>query len=104
MNIKHIGTYLMACSLVVVLQPLQGVAQQTSGASTTSAKQTPAERDVQHDFDFEGDPLVVEGSLQQLDHRRSPILRVPIHLIRFSCPNQPHQDTSPRTLSKDRWW
>ena len=53
MNIKHIRTYLMACSLVVVIQPLQGQAQQNSGASTTSAKQTPAERDGQHDFDFE---------------------------------------------------
>jgi hypothetical protein len=53
MNIKHIRTYLMVCSLVVVLQPFQGVAQQNSGASTTSATQTPAERDGQHDFDFE---------------------------------------------------
>jgi hypothetical protein len=53
MNIKHIRAYLMACSLVAVLQPIQGLAQQNSGASTTSAKQTPAERDGQHDFDFE---------------------------------------------------
>ena len=51
MNIKHIRAYLIVYSLVVVLQPVQGVAQQNSGASTTSAKQTPTERDGQHDFD-----------------------------------------------------
>ncbi|SRR6266849_5946002 len=50
MNIKHIRTYVVLCSLVVVLQPLQGVAQQNSGASKTG-QQTPAERDGQHDFD-----------------------------------------------------
>ena len=53
MNIKHLRAYLMVCSLVAILQPLQGLAQQNSGASTTSAKQTPTERDGQHDFDFE---------------------------------------------------
>ncbi len=53
MNIKHIGAYLVVCSLVAVLQPIPGLAQQNSAASTTSAKQTPAERDGQHDFDFE---------------------------------------------------
>jgi hypothetical protein len=51
--LKHIRAYLIVCSLVITLQPVQGVAQQNSGASTTSAKQTPAERDGQHDFDFE---------------------------------------------------
>jgi hypothetical protein len=51
--LKHIRAYLMVCSLVITLQPVQGVAQQNSGASTTSAKQTPVERDGQHDFDFE---------------------------------------------------
>jgi hypothetical protein len=42
-----IRTCLLACSLAVILQPLQGVAQQTSDAQKT------AERDGQHDFDFE---------------------------------------------------
>jgi hypothetical protein len=46
MNVlKHIPPYLLLCSLVVVLQPLLGLAQQ-NGSKT-------AERDGQHDFDFE---------------------------------------------------
>jgi hypothetical protein len=53
MNIKHIRSYLMACSLVVVFQPIQGLAQQNSDASKTSVQHTPTERDGQHDFDFE---------------------------------------------------
>jgi hypothetical protein len=48
MTIKHIRAYLMVCSLVVVLQPLHGLAQQNSDAARTST-----ERDGQHDFDFE---------------------------------------------------
>jgi hypothetical protein len=51
MNIKHIRTYLMACSLVVAFQPLQGPAQQNSDAAKTTVQQTPTERDGQHDFD-----------------------------------------------------
>lgn len=51
--LKHIPTYLLICSLVVLLQPLQGLAQQNSGASRTSVQDTPTERDGQHDFDFE---------------------------------------------------
>ncbi len=31
--LKHIRTYLLVCSLVVILQPLQGLAQQNSDAS-----------------------------------------------------------------------
>jgi hypothetical protein len=42
-----IRTCLLACSLAVILQPLQGLAQQNSDAQKT------AERDRQHDFDFE---------------------------------------------------
>jgi hypothetical protein len=42
MNSRHIRAYLMVCSLVVILRPLQSLAQQP-----------PAERDGQHDFDFE---------------------------------------------------
>ena len=53
MKIKHIRTYLVVYSLVVVLQPLQGLAQQNSEASRTSLQHAPAERDGQHDFDFE---------------------------------------------------
>jgi hypothetical protein len=52
-NIKHIWSYLIVCSLVVVLQPLQGLAQQNSDASKAIVQQASAERDGQHDFDFE---------------------------------------------------
>ena len=41
------------CSLVVVLQPLQGLARQNSDAVKTSVQHTPTERDGQHDLDFE---------------------------------------------------
>jgi hypothetical protein len=51
--LKHLRTCLMVCSLVVVLQPLQGLTQQNSDASKTSVQHTPTERDGQHDFDFE---------------------------------------------------
>jgi hypothetical protein len=50
MNINHIRTYLMACSLVVPFQ-LQGLAQQNADTGKTSVQNTP--RDGQHDFDFE---------------------------------------------------
>jgi hypothetical protein len=53
MNIKHIRTYLMVCSLVVVLQPIQALAQQNPAASKTSVQPTATQRDGQHDFDFE---------------------------------------------------
>jgi len=43
----------MLCSSVVVLQPFQGLAQQNSIAAKTGVQHTPAERDGQHDFDFE---------------------------------------------------
>jgi hypothetical protein len=51
--LKYIRTYLMLCSLVVVLQPLQGLAQENSDAAKTSVQPAPTERDGQHDFDFE---------------------------------------------------
>jgi len=51
--LKHARIYLLGCSLVVALQPLQGFAQSNSGASRTSPQQTLEERDGQHDFDFE---------------------------------------------------
>ena len=49
----NLRTYLLACSLVVILQPLQGRAQQNSDGSKTSLQQAPTERDGQQDFDFE---------------------------------------------------
>jgi hypothetical protein len=39
--------------LIVVLQSAQGLAQQKPEVSSTSVQHTPAERDGQHDFDFE---------------------------------------------------
>jgi hypothetical protein len=49
MNFKPIRTFLTACSLVLVLHPLQSLAQQNSDAAKTVSQ--PAERDGQHDFD-----------------------------------------------------
>src|ERR1700676_297712 len=43
----------LVCSLLVVLQPAQGLAQQNPDVSSTSVQHAPAERDGQHDFDFE---------------------------------------------------
>lgn len=51
MNIKHVRVYLLVCSLVVILQPLRGLAQQNRDASKTSLQHAPTERDGQHDFD-----------------------------------------------------
>src|SRR5260370_28203263 len=51
--LKHIRAYLLLCSLVVVLQPFRGVAQQNSNAAKSSVQQTHEERDGHHDFDFE---------------------------------------------------
>ena len=50
---KHLRTYLLLCGLVVVLQPVQGLAQLNSDASSTNRKQSVKEGDGQHDFDFE---------------------------------------------------
>jgi hypothetical protein len=49
--LKHIRRYLMACSLLLILHPLPGLAQQNSDTASTSV-QPPADRDGQHDFDF----------------------------------------------------
>jgi hypothetical protein len=43
----------MMCSLAVILHSVQGFARQNSQASSKSLQRTPAERDGQHDFDFE---------------------------------------------------
>ena len=53
MNSKQVGICLMVCSLVLALRPSRGIAQQSSAAPTTSATQPLAQRDGQHDFDFE---------------------------------------------------
>ena len=50
--LKHIRTYLLVCSLVVVSQPLQGLAQQNSDAAKTGSPPAITEQDGQHDFDF----------------------------------------------------
>jgi hypothetical protein len=67
MNIKHILTYLMACSLGVSFQPLPGLAQQNSDPPKTSVQRTPTEHDGQHDFDFEIGTWKIH--LKRLDHR-----------------------------------
>jgi len=64
MNIKHIRPYLMLCSLAVVLQPIQGLAQQNSDA----AKAQPEARDGQHDFD----PLIGNWKYH-LKRRQNPL-------------------------------
>ena len=48
--LKHIPLCLLVCSLAVVCPP-DGLAQQNSDAAKTATQ--PAERDGQHDFDFE---------------------------------------------------
>jgi len=53
MDVKHLWNCLLACSLVVLLQTLPGAAKQNSEASKTGNRDDPAERDGQHDFDFE---------------------------------------------------
>jgi hypothetical protein len=51
--LKHGRIYLLACSLVVVSLPLQGFTRQNSDAAKTNVENNAAERDGQHDFDFE---------------------------------------------------
>jgi hypothetical protein len=67
MKIKHIRTYLLACSLVVAFPPLQGLAQQNSDAAKTSVQHPPTQHDGQHDFDFEIGTWKIH--LKRLDHR-----------------------------------
>jgi hypothetical protein len=50
---KHFRARLLLCILIAALQPLQGVAQQSSGKAGTSPQTVPAKRDGQRDFDFE---------------------------------------------------
>lgn len=67
MNIKRILAYLMMCSLVVVLEPLQGPAQQNSDPAKTGSPQAVTLRDGQHDFDFELGTWKIH--LKRLEHR-----------------------------------
>jgi hypothetical protein len=50
---NRLPSFLLLCSLVVILQPLQGFAQEKSAAPGTGLQQTTSLRDGQHDFDFE---------------------------------------------------
>src|SRR5260370_27611188 len=52
-GLKSIRTFLMASTLMVVSQAVQALAPQNPDRSSTSVQHTPAERDGQHDFDFE---------------------------------------------------
>ena len=51
--VRNIRTYLLACSLVVILQPLEELAQQNSKASSARSQPALTDRDGRHDFDFE---------------------------------------------------
>ena len=51
--LKQVRTYLSVLGLVVILHSLQGHAQQNPHRAEASTQTTPAERDGQHDFDFE---------------------------------------------------
>ena len=65
--LKHFRANLIVCSLIVVLQPFQGLAQQNSDAAKTGIQHTPSEHDGQHDFDFEVGTWKIH--LKRLDHR-----------------------------------
>src|SRR5216683_1661902 len=52
-GLKSIRTFLTASTLMAVSQPVQALAPQNPDRSSTSVQHTPAERDGQHDFDFE---------------------------------------------------
>jgi hypothetical protein len=52
-GLKHILTYLLVCSLVVVLWPVSGVSQTNPDAGKAKLQETAPQRDGQHDFDFE---------------------------------------------------
>jgi hypothetical protein len=51
--LKHSWVYLLVCSSVVFLQPSQGLTEQTPSMPNTNVQGAVAERDGQHDFDFE---------------------------------------------------
>jgi hypothetical protein len=49
----HTRTCLLVCCLMIALQPQRGLAKPPPDASKTQAQPTSAQRDGQHDFDFE---------------------------------------------------
>jgi len=51
--LRRIRARLLVCILVVVLQTLQGLAQQNSDAAKTGSQPAVTEQHEQHDFDFE---------------------------------------------------
>jgi hypothetical protein len=66
--LKHIRTYLLVCTMAVVLQPHHALAQQNSDAAKTKDLEPAAQRDGQHDFD----PLI--GSWKyHLKRRLNPL-------------------------------
>jgi len=52
-DLIQLRTFFLICCLVVILQPLHGLAQEKSGVSGTSGQRNSTERDGQQDFDFE---------------------------------------------------
>jgi hypothetical protein len=52
-TLKQVGPCFLAFSLIVILQPLWGIAQSSSGLSKTTLNHVSSQRDGQHDFDFE---------------------------------------------------
>src|SRR5436190_21978994 len=51
--LQNMRTYILACIVVVISQPLRGFAQQDSKASSAGPQSVLAQRDGGHDFDFE---------------------------------------------------
>jgi hypothetical protein len=49
----QLRTFFLICGLLVILHPLQELAQQQSNVAGKTSEQTPSGRDGQHDFDFE---------------------------------------------------
>jgi hypothetical protein len=52
-RLLQLRTFLLLWSVLIILQPLQGFAQEPSKAAEKSQQPTPSQRDGQHDFDFE---------------------------------------------------
>ena len=53
MNVQHFRVSIVLSGLAIVLQGCLGFAQQSSDTAKAAAQQVSAERDGQHDFDFE---------------------------------------------------
>jgi hypothetical protein len=51
--LNHIRTYLLLCSLSVIMQPLAGLEQTNPDAGKAKLQETAPQRDGQRDFDFE---------------------------------------------------